>query len=61
MLGYMDILNSFVLVNKGTKINNENHYGIKFIKKDVYEEIFTSDEEILKKWFNSLKKFCFLT
>ena len=57
----MNIQYSFMKLTEGTMINGKPHYGIKFIKKKTYEELFTDSEEILKKWFNILKHFCILT
>lgn len=51
----MDIQNAFVRVTKGTMINGIEHFGIKFIKKKTYEELFSPDENIIKEWFDCLK------
>lgn len=60
ILGFMDIDNTIMLISSGVVINGKTCYGIKFIKKGVYEIIFTHDEDCLKNWFFHLKKFCFL-
>lgn len=52
----MDIKNSFMRVANPKVINGRPHYGIKFVKKSTYEEIFTADRKVLAKWFNKLKK-----
>lgn len=60
ILGYMDIYNTIMLLQQGIKIGSQVCHGIKFIKNQVYEVIFTPDEEVLKQWFVNLKKYCFL-
>jgi len=39
----MDIKNSFMRLTQGTIIDNVEHYGIKFIKKKTYEELYSPD------------------
>jgi len=57
----MDILNAFMKFTQGTVINGKQYFGIKFIKKKTYEELFTDSEEKIRGWFNKLKQFCILT
>lgn len=57
----MDIKNSFMKLTNIKIINCKPHYGIKFVKKSTYEEIYTDDRKTLALWFNKLKKFCILT
>lgn len=40
----MDINNAFMRLTKGTMINGKEFFGIKFIKKKTYEELFSDDE-----------------
>lgn len=54
-IAFMDIQNAFVRVTKGTLINGEEHFGIKFIKKKTYEELFSPNEDIIREWFECLK------
>ena len=42
---YMDIKNSFIKQTSGTMINGKPHFGLKFIKKKIYEDIYTLDKE----------------
>ena len=51
----MDINFAFMKYSKPTKIDGIVHYGIKFIKKKTYEELFSSDQEIIKEWYRVLK------
>ena len=37
-------------------INGRPHFGIKFVKKNAYEEIFTPDRKVVVEWYNKLKK-----
>ena len=60
-IAYMDINSSFMKITSDTKINGENHFGLKFIKKRAYEELFTTNEAIINEWFDFLKRFCILT
>lgn len=60
-IGYMDIKNSFMKLTNLKIINGRPHYGIKFVKKSTYEEIFSPDRKIILMWFNKLKKQCILT
>lgn len=57
----MDIQNAFMRQTKGTIINGVYHYGIKFIKKKTYEELFSPDENIIREWYEMLKKYCIMT
>ena len=57
----MDIKHAFMKKTSNTIINNNTHLGIKFIKKQNYEELYTTDPHIIDKWFATLKKFCVLT
>lgn len=56
----MNIYNTIMLLQQGIKIGSQVCHGIKFIKNQVYEVIFTPDEDILKAWFVHLKRYCFL-
>jgi len=60
-IAYMDILNSFLKVTSDREINGQVYFGLKFIKKKAYEELFVKDEESAVKWYNALKKYCILT
>lgn len=42
-IAFMDIKNAFMRVTKGTMIKGKEHFGIKFIKKKTYEELFSAD------------------
>lgn len=43
----MDIKNSFMRLTKLTMINGIPHFGIKFVKKNIYEEIYSTDRKIV--------------
>ena len=60
-IAFMDINNVFMKINENIIINKKKYFSIKFIKKETYEEIFSKNEKIIKKWYNELKKFCILT
>lgn len=60
-IAYMDVLNSFMKKTEGTMINGVAHFGIKFIKRRTYEELFHPDKMVVNQWFESLKRFCILT
>jgi len=57
----MDIKNAFVKKTRGTIINGNTYYGIKFIKKQNYEELYHTDEKVIDQWFEYLKRYCILT
>lgn len=57
----MDVKNAFMKQTDGTSINDKNHMGIKFIKKQNYEELYSTDQNAIDKWFTALKKYCVLT
>ncbi len=57
----MDVLNSFMKITKGTIINNKEHFGLKFLKKKIYEELFSTDENVIREWYQKLKRYCILT
>jgi tRNA A-37 threonylcarbamoyl transferase component Bud32 len=60
-LAFMDIKNSFLKKTKDTMVNDEPHFGLKFIKKKTYEEIFHKDEKVVDQWYQHLKRQCILT
>jgi tRNA A-37 threonylcarbamoyl transferase component Bud32 len=60
-IAYMDIRNSFMKITNETKINGELHFGLKFIKKRAYEELFTQNEAMVNEWYEVLKRYCILT
>jgi len=60
-MAVMDINNAFVKVTTDTKINGETHYGLKFIKKRAYEELFCASESVALEWFEQLKQYCIMT
>ena len=47
----MDIKNSFMRLTQGTVIQGVPHFGIKFIKKKTYEELFSTDENVIREWY----------
>lgn len=57
----MDINNAFMKKTQGTVINGVKHYGLKFIKKQNYEELYHTDEKVIDAWFEALKRYCILT
>jgi len=57
----MDIQNAFLKKTSGTTINGVKHFGLKFIKKQNYEELYHTDENVIDLWFEKLKRYCILT
>ena len=63
-IAYMDVKHAFIKylepqilkVDEGKKV-----YGIKFVKKKVYEELFCESEAQAKAWFEKLKMYCVLS
>ena len=39
-------------------IQNEKYYGLKFIKRSSYEDLYSPDEKVIQEWYEQLKKFC---
>lgn len=60
-IAFMDVKHAFMKFTKNTNINGKPHYGIKFIKKKTYEELYHQDETVITQWFEELKKHCILT
>lgn len=60
-IAFMDINFAFMKRTTKTKIDGEDHFGIKFIKQKTYEELFSSDEAAIEEWFTALKKYCIMT
>lgn len=60
-IAFMNIQYAFMKLTSGTSINGVDHFGIKFIKRKTYEEIFHTDQEVIRKWYNFLKRFCIIT
>lgn len=50
-IAYMDVKNAFLRITKQTNINGVDHFGLKFIKKKTYEELYCPDEKTILKWF----------
>lgn len=57
----MDISNSFIKKTTGTTINGVSYHGLKFIKKQNYEELYHTDAGVIEAWFEALKRHCMLT
>lgn len=57
-VAFMDILNAFVRVTNSTTIKGEKYFGLKFIKRQNFEELFTTDENVVLEWHDHLKRFC---
>lgn len=57
----MDINNAFLKKTSGTVIDGVPHFGLKFIKKQNYEELFHTDERVIDAWFDVLRRYCILT
>ena len=57
----MDINNAFMKKTQGTIINGVHHFGLKFIKRQNYEELFHTEEEVIDSWFDYLRRYCILT
>lgn len=55
-IAFMNVKNAFLRVKQNTMINKKNHFSLKFIKKNIYEEIFHEDKEVVNEWFEYLKK-----
>lgn len=61
-IAYMDVMNAFMkLSDEVVMIDEVPHYGIKFIKKRTYEEIFNPDQDVINTWYEALKFYCVLT
>ena len=57
-VAFMDILNAFIRITNNTVIKGDKYFGLKFIKKQNFEELFTQDENVVLEWHEYLKKFC---
>lgn len=60
-IAFMDVRNAFMKVTNSTKIEGKKYFGLKFIKKKTYEELYHEDEEVVNMWFDYLKTHCILT
>lgn len=60
-MAYMNVENSLMKKTAGNMINGVPHFGIRFVKKKTYEEIFSIDEKLIDEWFEKLKRYCLLT
>ena len=60
-IAFMDVKNAFIKMTSGTLIKGKVYFGLKFIKKKTYEELYHADEEVIQQWFEYLKNFCILT
>ena len=59
--GYMSIDYAFLKKTSGTMINDQRCFGLLFIKRKTYEQLFSPDEEQIDRWFEKLKQYCILT
>ena len=57
----MDIKNAFVKKTSGTIINGTRYYGIRFVKRLNYEELYHTSGQVIDAWFERLKRHCILT
>jgi hypothetical protein len=46
-LGYMDMKNVFMYPMKEEIINNKKYFGIRFVKKKTYEELYSENHELI--------------
>ena len=60
-IAFMDVKHAFMKFTKNTIIKGKPHFGIKFIKKKTYEELYHEDETLIMQWFEKLKSYCILT
>ena len=60
-IAFMDIRHAFIKMTSGTEIEGKKFFGLKFIKKKTYEELYHTQEEVIQEWFEYLKKYCILT
>jgi hypothetical protein len=60
-IAYMDIKYAFLKKVDPIQIKGKTCYGLKFVKKRTYEQLFTHDRGIFDAWFNALKGFCILS
>ena len=60
-IAFMNVQNAFMKLTQGTKIEGKTYFGLKFIKKKTYEELYHENEEVILQWFHYLKQHCILT
>lgn len=44
-----------------TTILGKKFFGVRIIKQRNYEDILAESEDVAKKWFNLLKRFCIMS
>lgn len=57
----MNVEFSFIKKTENKLINNKKHFGLKFIKKKTFEEIFHENQNVIDLWYDHFKEFCVLT
>ena len=57
-VAYMDILNAIIRKVKPFDLNGVRYFGLKFIKRSSFEEIYTTDKKVVVDWYEYLKRFC---
>lgn len=60
-LGIMNIRNCFMKILKQTNIGGKVLLGIRFIKNQYYEDIYSDQKQQLSLLYQTLKKYCLLT
>lgn len=60
-IAYMDIKYAFLKKVDPVRIQDQICYGLKFVKKRTYEQLFTPNLDIFDAWFTALKNYCILS
>ena len=60
-LAYMDIKYAFLKMVEPIKIQGQTCYGLKFVKRRTYEQLFTPNKDTFEAWCSALKNFCILS
>ena len=57
----MNVEFSFLRKTNDKVINNKKFFGLKFVKRKTFEELFHEKEEVIDLWYEHFKEFCVLT
>ena len=57
----MNIEFSFLRKTHNKVINGQKYYGLKFVKRKTFEELFHEKEEVIDLWYEHFKEYCVLT
>lgn len=60
-VAFMDIEFAFLKMTFDKEVDGVPCFGLRFVKRKTYEEIFSPNKALVQQWFQTLKRYCILT